>query len=92
MHLIMLRVTGIDTDLHGFSSNVFLVNPDTGVIYSEFDLGLDYTGNIGKIEDTYVAILCSSFWQGGEDVIWSEMEQLTSISQSDLDAVNNALK
>lgn len=92
VHLIMLRVTGIDTDLHGFSSNVFLVNPDTGVIYSEFDLGLDYTGNIGKIEDTYVAILCSSFWQGGEDVIWSEMEQLTSISQSDLDAVNNALK
>ena len=24
VHLVMLRVTGIDTDLHGFSSDVFL--------------------------------------------------------------------
>ena len=57
VHLIMLRVAGIDADLYGFSSNVFLVNPATGAIYSEFELGLDYTGNIGKIEDAYVAIL-----------------------------------
>ena len=92
VHLIMLRAAGIDTDLHGFSSNVFLVNPDTGAIYSEFELGLDYTGNIGKIEDAYVAILCSSFWNGDDTGIWSEMEQLTSIPQNDLEAINNALK
>ena len=91
VHLIMLRVAGIDADLYGFSSNVFLVNPDTGAIYSEFELGLDYTGNIGKIEDAYVAILCSSFWNGDDTGIWSEMEQLTSISQNDLEAISNAL-
>jgi hypothetical protein len=92
VHLIMLRVAGIDTDLYGFSSNVFLVNPDTGAIYSEFELGLDYTGNIGKIEDAYVAILCSSFWQGDSDFFWSEMETITSIPESDQNAINNALK
>ena len=91
VHLIMLRVAGIDADLYGFSSNVFLVNPDTGAIYSEFELGLDYTGNIGKIEDAYVAILCCSFWNGDDTGIWSEMEQLTSISQNDLEAISNAL-
>ena len=88
----MLRVAGIDTDLYGFSSNVFLVNPNTGATYSEFELGLDYTGNIGKIEDAYVAILCSSFWQGDSDIFWTEMEQLTSISESDRDAINSSLK
>lgn len=92
VRLLMLRVGGIDTDLHGFSSDVFLVNPDTGVIYSEFDLGLDYTGNIGKIEDAYVAILCSSFWQGDDTVIWSDMEEITSIPQSDLNEINQTLK
>ena len=92
VHLIMLRVSGMDTDLHGFSSNVFLVSPATGAIYSEFDLGVDYTGNIGKVEDTYVAILCSSFWQGDSDIFWTEMEQLTSISESDRDAINSSLK
>lgn len=92
VHLIMLRVSGIDTDLYGISSNVFLVNPDTGAIYSEFELGLDYTGNIGKIEDAYVAILCSSFWNGDDTGIWSEMEQIAQISQEDLTAINNALR
>ena len=92
VHLIMLRVSGIDTDLHGFSSNVFLVSPATGAIYSEFDLGVDYTGNIGKVEDAYAAILCSSFWQGDSDIFWTEMEQLTSISESDRDAINSSLK
>ena len=92
VHLIMLRVAGIDADLYGFSSNVFLVNPDTGAIYSEFELGLDYTGNIGKIEDAYVAILCSSFWQGDSDFFWSEMDTITSIPESDQNAINNALK
>lgn len=92
VHLIMLCVTGIDADLYGFTGNVFLVNPATGAIYSEFDLGLDYTGNIGKVEDAYVAILCSSFWQGDPVDFWTGMETVTSISESDLDAINSSLK
>ena len=67
------------------------MNPDTGAIYSEFDLGLDYTGNIGRIEDAYVAILCSSFWQGDSDFFWSEMETITLIPENDKNAINNAL-
>lgn len=92
VHLLMLRVAGIDTELHGITGNVFFVNPDTGAICSELDLGLDWTGNIGKIEDAYVAILCSSFWHGDGERIWSEMETMIMVPQSDLDAINQALK
>jgi len=92
VHLLMLRVDGVDTNLYGFSSNVFLVNPATGEIYSEYDLGLDFTGNIGSIQDAYVAILCSSFWMGDDTVIWSDMEQITTLSQTDVDAINQARK
>lgn len=92
VHLIMLRIAGIDTDLHGITGNIFLVEPAAGEIHSEFDLGLDWNGNFGRIEDAYVAILCSAFWHGDDNVIWSELAQLTSIPQRDLDAINNALK
>ncbi|MBR4290933.1 MAG: hypothetical protein IKT52_09890 [Oscillospiraceae bacterium] len=91
VHLIMLRVTGIDTDIHGITGNVFLIDASTGTVYSEFDLGLDWSGNIGKVEDVYVAILCDLFWHGEQNMIWSEAAQLTSIPQTDLDAINNAL-
>ena len=91
VHLIMLRVGGIDTDMHGFSANVFLVDPATGEVYSEFNVDLNAEWNFQSVEDTYAPILSSSFWMDPSVIIWSDVEQITQIPQEDLTAINNAL-
>lgn len=91
VHLIMLCLDGIDTDMHGFSANVFLVDPATGAVFSEFDVDLNAEWNFQSVEDTYVPILSSSFWMDPGATIWSDVEQITQIPQEDLDAINNAL-
>ena len=91
LHLIMLRVDGIDTDMYGFCADVFLVDPATGEVYSEFNVDLNAEWNFQSVEDTYAPILSSSFWMDPSVIIWSDAEQITQIPQEDLTAINNAL-
>lgn len=91
VHLLMLVVDGIDTDMYGFSADVFLIDPVTGALYSEFNVDLNAEWNFQCVEDTYVPILASSFWMGSDDIIWSDMEQIIQILQEELDKLNNAL-
>jgi len=92
IHLLMLAVDGIDTDMYGFCSNVFLVDPVNGAIYSEFNVDLNADWNFHSEEGAYAPILASWFWQDPSVVIWSDMEQITLIPQADLDSINNSLK
>ena len=91
VHLIMLRVDGIDTDMYGFCADVFLVDPATGEVYSEFNVDLNAEWNFQSVEDTYAPILSSSFWMDPSVIIWSDAEQITQFPQEDLTAINNAL-
>ena len=92
VHLLLLRLGGIDKDRHGFSGDVFLVDLATGAIYSNFNVPLDgwdpFTGMIDACE----VLLSTMFWEDETIVpIWSDMETIATVPQNVLDAVNTAL-
>lgn len=91
VHLVMLRLNGIDRSLHGYSGDVFLVEPATGKIYSNYNVDLDGWDAFKDMEDIYAAILSAWFWEDPGVTIWTDIEILIPIPQKNLDAVNSAL-
>lgn len=92
VHLLMLRLGGIDKDIHGFSGDVFLVDLATGEIYSNFNVPLDGWDPFTGILDACEAILSSMFWEDETIVpIWADMETIAAVPETALKAVNIAL-
>lgn len=92
VHLLMLRLGGIDKDHHGFSGDVFLVDLATGEIYSNFNVPMDGWNPFMGMTDACEAILGSMFWEDETIVpIWADMETIAAVPETVLKAVNIAL-
>ena len=89
VHVLIVRVEGVDTDMWGFSADTFLVDIATGNIFHNGNLDLNNWGDFTTPEQTFAAIFCSSVWEN--QIIWSEMETRTDLPQSMIDEANASL-
>lgn len=89
VHVLVVRVEGVDTDMCGFSADTFLVDISSGNIYHDGNLDLNNWGGFGTIEETFAAIFCNSVWEN--EMIWSDMETRTDLPQSMIDVANASL-
>ena len=93
VHLLLLRLGGIDKDRHGFSGDVFLVDLATGAIYSNFNVPLDGWDPFMGMIDVCEVLLSTMFWEDEAVLpIWSGMESIITAPQTVLDAVNAFVK
>lgn len=90
VHVLVMQVDGIDTDLHGFSAHTFIIDIGNGTIYHDACVDMNNWGDFDCMEDVYAAILCSPVWENSGS-IWSEMETRTDLPQSMIDAANGTL-
>ena len=88
VHLLVIRVDGVDTDMWGMSADTFLVDISTGDIWHEGNLDMNW-GGFTSVEECFACIISTSVWEA--DGIWSEDETRTALPQSMIDAANNAL-
>lgn len=89
VHILIVRVDGIDTDMLGFSADTFLVDIRTGNVYHDGSLDLNSWDDFSTVEDAFACIICTTVWEN--DIIWSEMEIRTELPQSMINAVNSSL-
>lgn len=88
VHVLVVRVDNVDTDMWGFSADTFLVDIATGNIWHEGNLDMDW-GDMSTTQDAYAAILSCPIWEN--EIVWSDMETRTALPQSMIDAANAAL-
>jgi len=89
VHVLVVRVDGVDTDMWGFSADTFLVDIRTGNIWHEGNLDVDNWGDFATLEHAFACIISTAVWE--QQIIWSDMEARTDLSQSMIDAANTSL-
>ena len=89
VHVLVIRVDGVDTNMWGYSADTFLVDISTGNVWFEGNLDMNNWGDFSTPEDCFACIIGCSVWE--QDGIWSEDETRTALPQSMIDGANNAL-
>lgn len=89
VHVLVVRVEGVATDMWGFTADTFLVDIATGNIFHDGNLDLNNWDDFAAPEDAFAAIFCSSVWEN--QMIWSDMEIRTDLPQSMIDEANASL-
>ena len=89
VHVLVVRVEGVDTDMWGFTADTFLVDIATGNIFHDGNLDLNNWDDFAAPEDAFAAIFCTSVWEN--QMIWSDMEIRTDLPQSMIDEANASL-
>lgn len=93
VHILLLRAAGIDTDMYGFGGGVFVVELETGAVYSQKDLNIDNWGNLATCEDIYAGLLCcDQIWTERASNIITDEETMIWLDQATVDAVNAELE
>ena len=89
VHVLVVRLEGIDTDMWGFSADTFLMDIATGNIWHENNLDVNNWGDFAMPEDAFACIICTPVWE--QDSIWNEDETRTDLPQSVIDEANASL-
>jgi len=89
VHVLIVRVENVDTDMWGFTADTFLVDISTGNIFHDGNLDLNNWDDFATPEDAFAAIFCTSVWEN--QMIWSDMEIRTDLPQSMIDEANASL-
>lgn len=92
VHACLIRMDNVDTDIHGASAAVLVLDMDTGKAYTDRDVDMENWGDFDSIEDTFALLMNSdALWEDTDASIWSEGESVTYLPQNDLDAINDVL-
>lgn len=89
VHVLVIRVDGVDTDMWGFSADTFLVDLRTGSIWHDGNLDVDNWGEFATLEHAFACIISTTVWE--QQMIWGDMETRTDLPQSMIDTVNASL-
>ena len=89
VHVLVVRLEGVDTDMWGFSADTFLMDIATGNIWHENNLDVNNWGDFTMPEDAFACIICTPVWE--QDSIWNEDETRTDLPQSVIDEANASL-
>ena len=89
VHVLVIRVDGVDTDMWGFSADTFLVDLRTGNIWHDGNLDVDNWGEFATLEHAFACIISTTVWE--QQIIWGDMETRTDLPQSMIDSANASL-